>query len=80
MTKTLVCSITLPFIFRKVTELAHRPGGQSLFRIQAMGESVYTLLARLAATANIRQGRETAFSTPSYFKCTAYHDNPSSKI
>lgn len=33
-------------------------------------------LARLAATANIRQGRETARPTPNYFKCRRFHRNP----
>lgn len=48
-----------------------------------MGEStIYTLLrllARLAATANIRQGRETVLPFPNYFKRRRCHGNPFAK-
>lgn len=36
-------------------------------------------LARLAATANIRQGQETVLSTPKYFKRVRFHSNPLSE-
>lgn len=37
------------------------------------------LLARLAATANIRRGRETVLSTPKYFTCRGFHGTPEQK-
>lgn len=36
-------------------------------------------LARLAATANITQGRETVLPIPNYFKCRRFHGNALSK-